>query len=61
MSFTKIYLAVGSLIVAFYLFSESRGMIYGSSDTKSPIPTAAKSGRGYRAHGFWFVGYRGGK
>jgi hypothetical protein len=57
-----LYLVFGALLLVFYLYSETRGLIYTSTDEKSAIPAgAAGSARGYRTHGFWFVGHHGGK
>ena len=59
---TTIYLFFAAGILGFYLFSETRGLVYASTDTKTTIPAgASKSRRSYRSHSFWFVGYRGGK
>ena len=58
---SKKYLLVGVLVLATYLITESRGMVFSSADTKQTIPVGARSQKGYRTHGFWFVGYHGGK
>lgn len=58
---SKLYWVVGSSLLAFYLISETRGVVYAGTDTRSAVPVEAKSRRGYRTHSFWFIGYRGGK
>ena len=57
----KLYLVAGACVLAFYMYTETRGVVFGSADTKRSVPPEAKSSRGYRTHGFWFVGYHGGK
>jgi len=59
--FTKFYGICGGLLVAGYVYSEWRGVSFSSNSTTRAIPKAAKSSRGYRSPGFWFVGYHGGK
>ena len=58
---SKLYLLVGVAILTFYLITESRGVVFWSADTTRTIPAGARSQKGYRSHGFWFVGYHGGK
>ena len=57
----KIYLVAGTFILVTYLITESRGVVFSSADTKQMVPVGARSQKGYRTHGFWFVGYHGGK
>ncbi len=60
--FSKLYWVIGSALLALYFYTESRGIVYASTDTKSTIPKEARSRGGARSHGFWYVGgYRGGK
>lgn len=59
--FAKLYLAAGVALLGSYLYTETRGVVFGSSDERASLPAEARSSRGYRAHGFWFVGYHGGK
>lgn len=59
--FTKLYMLAGAAVLAGYLVTETRGVVFGSSDKKATLPAEARSTRGYRTHGFWFIGYHGGK
>jgi len=56
----KLYLLAGPLILVSYLYTETRGVVFGGADARQALPAEAKS-KGYRSPGFWFVGYQGGK
>jgi hypothetical protein len=59
--FGLIYGIGGAFLVAMFIYNESRGVVYFSTDSKRPFPNVAKSSRGYRSPGFWYTGYHGGK
>lgn len=61
---SKLYSLIGAAILAGYLLTESRGIVFFSTDTKSAVPPgkAVKGSTGRRSRSFWYVGgYRGGK
>ncbi len=58
----RIYVVLAAFILFGYAACESRGTVLASAEEKMSLPPDVKSTRGgYRTHGFWTVGYQGGK
>lgn len=58
----RIYLIFAALLLAGYVVTETRGVVFASAVDPQPLPPEVRSSKnGYRTHTFWHVGYTGGK
>lgn len=58
----RLYLVLVVIILVGYAGCQVRGTVIASAQEEMPLPPEVKSTRGgYRTHGFWTVGYQGGK
>ncbi len=58
---TKIYLIIGAVILAGYVFVAFSGKEFGDPERERIPADVRQSPGGYRSFHFWHSGYRGGK